>query len=103
MLNINNYVTKKISRRTYNNLILFRSFFRKYHGLNKIDKKLARHISNQSGFFIELGANDGISQSNTLYLERRMNWRGILIEPNPNLFALCKKTEKKYNHQRCLC
>jgi FkbM family methyltransferase len=30
---------------------------------------------------VELGANDGLRQSNTLRLERSLGWRGLLIEP----------------------
>lgn len=36
------------------------------------------------GFFVELGACDGIYLSNTYYFEKELNWGGILIEPNPN-------------------
>ncbi|KAJ1495659.1 hypothetical protein T484DRAFT_1761549 [Baffinella frigidus] len=32
------------------------------------------------GFFIELGANDGVAQSNTLRLEELLGWRGLHIE-----------------------
>ena len=38
------------------------------------------------GFFLELGAADGFSESNTYVLEKRHQWRGICIEPNPVLF-----------------
>src|SRR5262249_25629410 len=38
----------------------------------------------------EAGANDGIQQSNTLYLERYRHWKGLLIEPIPELAAKCR-------------
>jgi len=51
------------------------------------------------GFFLELGAADGFSESNTYVLEKRYGWRGICIEPNPLLFdALVNR----YNRS-CTC
>jgi FkbM family methyltransferase len=41
-----------------------------------------------SGIYIEAGANDGISYSNTLRLEAKLNWTGILVEPGVPAFAL---------------
>jgi FkbM family methyltransferase len=38
------------------------------------------------GFFLELGAGDGFGQSNTYVLEKRYGWRGICVEPHPELF-----------------
>lgn len=35
------------------------------------------------GFFVEVGANDGFSLSNTVYLEECFGWDGLLIEANP--------------------
>lgn len=36
-----------------------------------------------NGYFVELGANDGISQSNTYWLEKERRWKGLLIEADP--------------------
>ena len=36
----------------------------------------------KNGYFIELGAVDGIKLSNTYYFEKELNWKGICIEPN---------------------
>jgi FkbM family methyltransferase len=48
-----------------------------------------------------LGANDGVSQSNSLYFELKRNWRGILIEPAPHNFLLCKENRSTKNHIFC--
>ena len=37
----------------------------------------------QGGYFVEFGACDGHRLSNTLVLEERHGWTGILAEPNP--------------------
>jgi FkbM family methyltransferase len=49
--------------------------------LNDLDKKLQRYLNFKNGFFIEAGAFDGVTQSNTYFLEKAKNWNGILIEP----------------------
>lgn len=35
------------------------------------------------GFFVEIGANDGFTLSNTVYLEEQFGWNGLLVEANP--------------------
>ena len=37
--------------------------------------------THRQGIFIELGAGDGLSGSNTLAFERKLGWTGLLIEP----------------------
>ena len=52
------------------------------HGI-PIDQKLIEIFnSKENGFYIELGANTGLNQSNTALLEWKYNWTGILIEPS---------------------
>ena len=41
------------------------------------------------GTFLEAGAHDGYTQSNTYFLERHRGWTGILIEPVPELRDKC--------------
>lgn len=46
----------------------------------------------QNGFFVDFGASDGITFSNSYLLEKNFNWNGILCEPLPrhhkNLFNI---------------
>ena len=67
-------------------LIDFRSisFFRNkskgvYFSLNSLDKQLEKYVDYDNGFYVELGANDGVNQSNTLYFEMKRNWKGVLV------------------------
>lgn len=48
----------------------------------------------KNGYFIELGACDGLLYSNTLFFERSLNWNGICIEPNDIYFEQLKKNRK---------
>jgi FkbM family methyltransferase len=56
-----------------------------------LQNKLYNIINKKNGFFIELGANDGLFQSNTAFFEKEHEWTGILIEPSLKGFELCKK------------
>ena len=35
------------------------------------------------GYFVEFGATNGLRNSNTWLLEKKLGWKGILAEPNP--------------------
>ena len=39
------------------------------------------------GYFVEVGAGDGLNLSNTHLLETVLGWRGLLVEPNPMFHA----------------
>lgn len=57
--------------------------------------KLNKIFNKKYGFFIELGANDGLFQSNTAYFEKEMGWKGILIEPSLMGYERCKANRPK--------
>jgi hypothetical protein len=52
-------------------------------------------FSQTNGFYVECGAFDGLSYSNTFYIERQLNWTGLMIEAVPINFKLA--LEKKRN------
>jgi len=59
-----------------------------------IDRKLERWLDRDGGVFIEAGANDGVRQSNTYFLEKKRGWTGLLVEPVPELAAECRKNRR---------
>jgi len=52
---------------------------------------LAETGRKRGGFFVEIGAFDGIHLSNTYLLEKEFGWTGILVEPNPERHAALRE------------
>jgi len=50
-----------------------------------------------NGYFVDLAAADGITHSNTHFLEKEYLWDGICIEPNPVFFDSLKA------ERNCIC
>ena len=72
-----------------------RPFYGKYFGLSFLDQKIEEYLPYKNGYFVELGANDGISQSNTKYFELFKSWEGVLVEAYEPNFRKCVKNRKK--------
>lgn len=63
---------------------------RKYAAQYELDRRLeAAYLNYDNGFFIEAGAADGTSQSNTYYFAAHRGWRGVLVEPAEQLYQRC--------------
>lgn len=59
-------------------------------GLGQLDLRLIEAINPaRGGYFVELGANDGLRQSNTYKLQKDFGWTGLLIEPSSTRFREC--------------
>jgi FkbM family methyltransferase len=54
------------------------------------------HKRKDKGFYIDIGACDGLSGSNT-YIFEQIGWEGLCIEPQPDVFNRLKK------HRKCDC
>ncbi|KAI9562622.1 hypothetical protein GHT06_010076 [Daphnia sinensis] len=67
-------------------------------------KGILRILRNQTnGFFIECGAYDGETLSNTLYMERSLAWTGLLIETDQISFKAIKgRNRKAFTSPVCL-
>lgn len=83
-------------------MLSLRSYFKKQsYALDELDLKLRSYINIKKGFFIEAGANNGKSQSNTLYYEKYMGWRGLLVEAIPALAEHCRQNRPKCIVENC--
>jgi FkbM family methyltransferase len=72
-----------------------------YYGLDQLDQKLEPYIDFDNGIFIEAGANDGQTQSNTAYFARYRGWRGLLVEPIPELAVRCRAVRPESVVENC--
>ena len=100
-IEIKNLIKKFFSYHNWNNILFFYQyykflFFKTYSCRGSIDKDLIEILKKKkNGFFLEVGAYNGISESVSLRFETELNWTGLLIEPNPIHFKFLKKNRKK--------
>ena len=51
------------------------------------DLAVIKHYNNKrNGYFVEIGASDGITFSNTYLLEQQFGWKGVCVEALPEQF-----------------
>ena len=70
-----------------------------YHSQVGQDRFLNERVfhNKRNGIFVDIGAYDGVTISNTLFYETGLNWSGICIEPLPDVFQKLKK------NRSCIC
>ncbi len=56
-----------------------------------------KFFNDKVGFFVEIGADDGIDKSNTYFFEKELGWNGLCIEPRTSAY------DKLIFNRRCLC
>jgi len=62
------------------------------------DKFVDEYFNKQEGLtFVEVGSHDGMSLSNTYFLEKERKWKGICVEPQKTEF------DKLCNNRNCIC
>jgi len=70
----------------------------KFYSQVKQDKWVCEFFNyKKNGYFLDLGAYDGIELSNTYYLEKELNWSGICVEASKIIF------EKLKLQRICIC
>lgn len=94
------YFTRKAIRLEYPQLDLQKEGYTSQYGQDKY--VLNELFSKQGeGFFIDIGANDGVTFSNTYVMERK-GWKGIAIEPNPVVFEKLAKERHCHLENACI-
>lgn len=82
------------------------------HSAPELSKYISELLPYEGGYYVEIGANDGRSFSNTYVLEKTRNWSGMLVEPilhkhfesrnyreiSRNKFVYGACVSKDYNH-----
>lgn len=70
--------------------------------LHDLDIAIAELVGDRrGGFFVEAGAFDGYTQSNTYYLERALGWRGLLVEPIPFMAREARRERRRSRVVNC--
>lgn len=71
----------------------------KYYSQYKQDEILNNQIFRnfRNGVFLDIGAHDGETLSNSLFFEEELGWSGICFEPIPEIF------EKLKQRRKCIC
>ena len=92
----NEHVFRGMLRQKIWNCERFFFWNEKYTSQAGQDKMIKKNFfdGKKNGFFIEIGAYDGISGSNCYHFERFLNWDGIAIEPSIIQFEKLKKNRK---------
>jgi FkbM family methyltransferase len=70
----------------------------KYYSQVGQDKEINKLLGNRrGGYFIDIGATDGVGISNTYFFERELGWDGVCVEPNRYFY------EKLIVNRKCHC
>ncbi len=91
---------EKISRIDAKTEIAFQSAFSALHRHPKSYSQLgadlvayALHNGKKDGFYVDIGAHNGVEISNTLLFEN-LGWKGFCVEANPKTFEALQKNRK---------
>jgi len=71
-----------------------------YQSRNEQDKWVVEKLDmKEGGYFVDIGAGDGIQDNNSHALEKELNWKGICVEPNP----LDRSFKALIQNRNCIC
>jgi FkbM family methyltransferase len=98
-----NMITLNEAWTHYDRTTLPCGYERTSYGLDALDVRLLEFLRDEPPkFFIEVGAHDGVTQSNSVLLEKN-GWNGLLIEANPVSYARCVKARPNAIVEHAAC
>lgn len=65
-------------------------------------RKLLKKNKGEKGFFIEIGANDGVTVSSTFGLIKN-GWSGLCVEANPAIFKRLESNLRRFPKVKAVC
>jgi len=76
---------------------------KQYHSQYLQDVFLDRWVFGglEHGTFADIGAHDGVTYSNSVFFEKVRGWRGVAVEPNPDVFN--KLAQNRQCHKLNCC
>jgi FkbM family methyltransferase len=63
---------------------------------------LWRTNAKEGGYFVELGAGDGLNRSNTCLLEWSYKWSGVVADAHPELAELLRRNRSCFVSSKCV-
>lgn len=87
----------KLVIRSLKNYVLKQFFVKKFH-MHKNPSFIIDILGIKQGYFVEIGACDGINSSQCYSLEEFHDWEGIAIEPQKNFIEKKSNKRKKWCH-----
>jgi FkbM family methyltransferase len=75
-----------------------------FHSQWKQDKYLHENVfkGQRNGIFVDIGAHDGITGSNSFFFEKELDWTGICIEPITDRYNDLVKNRKCITENCCV-
>jgi FkbM family methyltransferase len=92
MLGVLEKVARRLRKRRTRGIRFEPTALEGYYSQFGQDKWIAERLlpGLRDGVFVDIGAYDGVKFSNTLFLETKLGWNGIAIEPVPEVFERLK-------------
>tara|TARA_B100001093_G_C26825767_1_gene1013917 strand:- start:1482 stop:2150 length:669 start_codon:yes stop_codon:yes gene_type:complete len=91
---------KGVSDLHYDTANLINSGFKSQYGQDRfVFEEIFK--GQKAGFFLDIGAHDGITFSNTAYFES-VGWDGVTVEPNPSVFSQLNRNRNCQKFNGCI-